>query len=148
MGHYLPPPIAKESRSPLTKNEFSPVHLKHCHQNKKTPLNFNSYLTTVAPHGGRGSGGAPCSEDAAWRGRFLLCHRTSHWALGGGKGRPRISYIKKKWHQITVNNNNGSKKWVLNTKYCPEASLYMISASFLSNSVTFKTFNLPHQDHP
>lgn len=33
--HYLPPPIAKESRSPLMKKEFSPVHLKHCRQNKK-----------------------------------------------------------------------------------------------------------------
>lgn len=40
-GHYLPPPIAKESRSPLMKKEFSPVHLKHCHQNKKTHLKFN-----------------------------------------------------------------------------------------------------------
>lgn len=27
--HYLPPPIAKESKSPLMKKEFSPVHLKH-----------------------------------------------------------------------------------------------------------------------
>lgn len=40
-GHYLPPPIAKESRSPLMKKEFSPVHLKHCHQNKKTHLKMN-----------------------------------------------------------------------------------------------------------
>jgi len=26
---YLPPPMAKESKSPLMKNEFSPVHRKH-----------------------------------------------------------------------------------------------------------------------
>lgn len=39
--HYLPPPMAKESRSPLMKKEFSPVHLKHCHQNKKAHLKCN-----------------------------------------------------------------------------------------------------------
>lgn len=33
--HYLPPPMAKESKSPLIKNEFSPVHLKHCREKAK-----------------------------------------------------------------------------------------------------------------
>lgn len=31
---YLPPPMAKESKSPLTKNEFSPVQWKHLKGNK------------------------------------------------------------------------------------------------------------------
>lgn len=30
--NYLPPPIAKQSKSPLIKKEFSPVHLKHCRE--------------------------------------------------------------------------------------------------------------------
>lgn len=33
---YLPPPMAKESKSPLIKKEFSPVHLKHCTETEHT----------------------------------------------------------------------------------------------------------------
>lgn len=31
---YLPPPMAKESKSPLMKKEFSPVHRKHLNETK------------------------------------------------------------------------------------------------------------------
>ena len=34
MNEYLPPPMANESKSPFMKNEFSPVHLKHCERGK------------------------------------------------------------------------------------------------------------------
>lgn len=66
---------------------------------EKDTFKIQVLITTVAPSEGRGLGGAPCSEDAAWRGRFLLYHRRSHWAWGGGKGRPQISYKKEEQHQ-------------------------------------------------
>lgn len=34
--------------------------------------------------------GAPWNEDVTWKGTFLLSRKTSHWASGGGRGRPRI----------------------------------------------------------
>lgn len=34
---YLPPPMAKESKSPLMKKEFSPVHRKHLNETKIMP---------------------------------------------------------------------------------------------------------------
>lgn len=33
----------------------------------------------------------PWSEGATWRGKFLLCHRMSHWASEDERGRPQIS---------------------------------------------------------
>lgn len=36
--HYQPPPMAKKSKSPFMKNEFSPVHLKHCRKCQKNRL--------------------------------------------------------------------------------------------------------------
>lgn len=38
--NYLPPPIAKQSKSPLIKKEFSPVHLKHCRETSDNHLTF------------------------------------------------------------------------------------------------------------
>ncbi len=43
--HYLPPPMAKESKSPLIKKEFSPVHLKHCREKAKTIITFFKQMT-------------------------------------------------------------------------------------------------------
>lgn len=137
-NHYLPPPMAKESKSPLIKNEFSPVHRKHCGEKAKTITTLLNLMTYSAPliranlkecffhdfltmwhdkrqmpdvsvmfcrhftdwlswryyshcAGDERRRAAPWSEGAAWRGTFLRCRRTSHWASEGGRGRPRIS---------------------------------------------------------
>lgn len=40
--HYLPPPIAKESKSPLIKKELSPVHLKHYREKEQPTIHHKT----------------------------------------------------------------------------------------------------------
>lgn len=41
--------MAKESKSPLIKNEFSPVHLKHCREKANTITTLLKLMTYSAP---------------------------------------------------------------------------------------------------